>query len=151
MSSADSAVRRLFTIDEANQRIPLVRAIVQDIVDMYRDLSERRERLENVKRIRGQSQTGRMYSEELDQIEADIERDEEKLMGYVHELSDLGVELKDPRSGLIDFAAQLDERVVYLCWKLGENDIEHWHELDAGFAGRQPIAPDMFHAPPELS
>lgn len=151
MSSADSAVRRLFTIDEANQRIPLVRAIVQDIVDMYRDLSERRERLENVKRIRGQSQTGRMYSEELDQIEADVERDEEKLMGFVQELSDLGVELKDPRTGLIDFPAQLDDRVVYLCWKLGENDIEHWHELDAGFAGRQPVAPEMFHAPTELS
>jgi hypothetical protein len=150
MSAADPAVRRLFTIEEANQRLPLVRAIVQDIVVMYRDLLERRERLENVKRIRGQAQTGRMYSEELEQVEADIDRDEEKLMGYVHELAELGAELKDPRTGLIDFPAQLEERIVCLCWKLGENDIEHWHEVDAGFAGRQPVSPEMFHTTPAL-
>jgi hypothetical protein len=51
----------------------------------------------------------------------------------------LGAELKDPRVGLIDFLAQVDGRDVYLCWKLGEDEIAYWHELEAGFAGRQSL------------
>lgn len=136
---------RVFTLEEANQRLPLVRAIVQDIVVLFRDLEERRERLDDVKRARGEvATTGRLYFEELEQVEVEIERDEEKLMGYIGELSELGAELKDPRIGLIDFPAMLNERVVYLCWKLGEGDIQFWHELDAGFSGRQLVDLELF-------
>lgn len=140
MCAAENAVRRLFTLEEANQRIPLVRVIVQDIVDLFRDVRDRRERLAGVKRLRGERAVpDRRYTEELDQIEEDIRRDEEKLVAYVEELADLGVELKDPGVGLVDFPATLDDRVVYLCWKLGEPGILCWHELEAGFSGRQPV------------
>ena len=47
--------------------------------------------------------------------------------------------LKDPRTGLVDFRSVRDGRVVYLCWRLGEDRIRYWHDLDAGFAGRQPL------------
>ena len=47
--------------------------------------------------------------------------------------------MKDPNKGLIDFPALLDGRVVYLCWKLGEETVEHWHELTAGFDNREPV------------
>jgi len=56
------------------------------------------------------------------------------------EIHDLGVELKDHTQGLIDFPSLRGERIVYLCWKLGDGDeIEWWHETDAGFAGRKPL------------
>ena len=55
------------------------------------------------------------------------------------ELDELGVELKDPDTGLIDFRSRRQGRVIYLCWRLGEGRIEWWHELDAGFAGRRPL------------
>ena len=144
MPSAEPAVRRLFTLEEANQRLPLVRAIVQDIVILFRDVKERRERLAQVRCVRGESASSRMYAEELNQVEEDIQRDEDRFMGFVAELSDLGAELKDPSRGLIDFYSRLDERVVYLCWMLGEGDIEHWHELDSGFPGRQSVSGEQF-------
>ena len=49
------------------------------------------------------------------------------------------MELKDYQTGLIDFIGRHEGRDVYLCWKLGEEQITHWHELNAGFAGRQPV------------
>jgi hypothetical protein len=58
---------------------------------------------------------------------------------FIDELEGLGIELKDPNQGLIDFPAMLEGRVVYLCWRLGEDVIQHWHELSAGFAGRHPV------------
>ena len=63
---------------------------------------------------------------------------------YIAELDSIGCELKDTRTGLIDFRSRLGGREVYLCWKLGEREIEHWHELDAGFSGRRSIADEAF-------
>ena len=54
-------------------------------------------------------------------------------------LGDRDVEVKDPERGLIDFRSERDGRVVFLCYLLGEPDLLYWHELDAGFAGRQPL------------
>jgi hypothetical protein len=53
----------------------------------------------------------------------------------------LGVQIKDIDSGLVDFLGTREGREIYLCWQYGEDDIAFWHELDAGFAGRQPIDP----------
>ncbi len=83
-----------------------------------------------------------MYSEEVQQIEEELEKDIERLEEFANELEDLGVELKDPVQGLIDFRSLMDGREVYLCWKLGEDEITHWHELNAGFQGRQSLLQD---------
>ena len=63
---------------------------------------------------------------------------EEKLAAFIDELTKLGVELKGP-DGLCDFYSLMDGREVYLCWRLGEPQVMHWHELDAGVAGRKPL------------
>lgn len=138
--TADDAVKRLFTVDEANQRLPLVQAIVRDIVNLFRDVQERRERLVNVKQLRGDSTaSNRFYSEELDQVEEELLKDEQKLAAFIQELQELGVEFKDPVLGLVDFPSQMDDRIVHLCWKLDEPEVLFWHELDAGFSGRQSL------------
>jgi hypothetical protein len=54
-------------------------------------------------------------------------------------VQELGVELKDPALGLIDFPSVRDDKIVYLCWRLGELNIAYWHDTDTGFAGRQPL------------
>ncbi len=64
---------------------------------------------------------------------------ETQLRRALGELLRHGVELKDPRTGLIDFRHLRENRIVYLCWKLGEKRIEWWHELDTGVAGRLPL------------
>lgn len=135
------APKKYFAIDEANHALPLVRAIVADIVRQYQEITERKERLaliQKSRRSRSHS-PGDLYSEEVAQVEEDIEKDIGVLQGYIEELEGLGVEIKDLAKGLVDFRSLMDGREVYLCWLLGEEEVTHWHELDAGFAGRQSL------------
>ncbi|HWB01353.1 MAG TPA: DUF2203 domain-containing protein, partial [Pirellulales bacterium] len=71
--------------------------------------------------------------------EDELERDAQRLQEYVEELRQLGVEPKSGPDGLVDFPTLIDGRPAYLCWKLGEPEILYWHDLDAGFSGRQPL------------
>jgi hypothetical protein len=132
---------RIFTLEQANAMLPLVRAIAKDLAELSRDVIERRDRLNSLLAGRGQ-QSRDIYSEELAQIDDELAKDSDRLRDYVRELEELGVELKNPPEGLIDFRCLMDGRVVYLCWKLDEPEILHWHELDAGFAGRQVLPSD---------
>ena len=141
IGSGDEQPRRFFTVDEANQRLPLVRVIVADIVTLFTDVQDRRQRLADLLQRdanRGQ-RTQSVYTEELEQMQADIDTDIERLNGFARELAELGAELKDPTIGLIDFPARVDDREVCLCWQQGESDIAFWHETDTGFAGRRPV------------
>jgi hypothetical protein len=129
---------KLFTIEEANQTLPLVRAITTDLVQLCNEVVERRQRLAMLTAGR-ERESGNPYSDELTAVESEIEKDAERLRGYVEELIELGVEPKSAMDGLVDFPSLMDGRIVYLCWKLGEPEVLHWHELDAGFAGRQGL------------
>lgn len=66
-----------------------------------------------------------------------------EIAGFQRELDALGIELKDPRLGLVDFPSETNGRRIVLCWRLGERDVQYWHEVDAGYAGRQPLAPSL--------
>ena len=63
----------------------------------------------------------------------------EEIDVYVAELTEIGCEMKDLRTGLVDFLSEMDGREIYLCWQVGEEAVEHWHELTEGFAGRRPL------------
>lgn len=130
--------KKHFTVAEANRMLPLVRAIAVDMSETARGILERRERLAPLK-FRGRNHQPDAFSEELQEAEAQLDRDELALVDFVRELEILGVEAKNAVEGLIDFPALLEGREVYLCWKLGESEVSHWHELDAGFAGRQTL------------
>src|SRR5262245_53940745 len=129
---------RLFTIEQANATLPLVRAITSDLATLAKDVVERRHRLALLTSGRD-LKPGDPYSDELAQMEADLERDAIRLQGYVDELRELGVEPKGAVEGLVDFPCTMEGRVVLLCWKLGEPEVLYWHDLDSGFAGRQPL------------
>lgn len=143
-----TAPRKHFTVEEANRRLPLVRAIVSDIVELHQSLSERRELFERVRGSHGGRRAERdesnPHEEELRQVEQELEDGEQRLLSYVSELHELGAELKDPAVGLVDFPTLMDGREVLLCWKHGEDEIAFWHELDAGFAGRQSLLQGTF-------
>ncbi|HVU90463.1 MAG TPA: DUF2203 domain-containing protein [Pirellulales bacterium] len=130
--------RKIFTVESANASLPLVRAIVNDLAQLSREVVERRERLALLLAGRERSPQD-AYGEELSQIEEELEKDSRRLQEYVEELQALGVEPKNGPDGLVDFPATHEGRPIYLCWKLGEPEVLHWHELDAGFRGRQPL------------
>jgi hypothetical protein len=134
----DYVPRRTFTLEQANAMLPLVKAIAGDMALLSREVVERKERLSMLLAGRGRDDAD-PYRSELSQIEDELDRDVQRLQELVEELLALGVEPKNGVDGLVDFPAMLDGRLVYLCWKLGEPEVQHWHELEAGFAGRQPL------------
>lgn len=137
--------RKFFTAEEANNTLPLVRKIVSDIVSKYREVHDLRERLSSIRRD-PKKPADDVYSEELAHSQAELATEEAKLAQLIDELVRLGIEPKGP-DGLCDFPSLRDGRVVYLCWRLGEPSVSHWHELDAGFAGRQPLEPSPSKSP----
>ena len=126
-----------FSVEEANRALPLVKAIVGDIVRQFEVVNELKQRLAAVQKHRKRPAND-PYAEETAQSQTELDAEESKLATYIDELARLGVELKGP-DGLCDFPSVRDGREVYLCWRLGEPEVTHWHDKNAGFAGRQPI------------
>ncbi len=130
---------KFFTVEEANKALPLVRAIVADIVRQFEVVNSHKQRLVALKNHRrGPQGSSDASAEETAQSQANLETEEAQLITYVEELTRLGIELKGP-DGLCDFPSRRDGRDVYLCWRLGEPSVRFWHEINAGFAGRQPL------------
>jgi hypothetical protein len=128
---------RIFTLEEANKTLPLVSRIVADLVRDH-ELWEDKVREFELASV-GATPDRPDAIAELLQFEA--QRLAREIEGYIAELSDLGVVCKGMDTGLVDFRGQLDGRDIYYCWKLGEPSVLYWHEIDAGFAGRQRLDP----------
>jgi hypothetical protein len=123
---------KTFTLEEANALLPTVRKKLERIQKLYTILGEYRESAKLAaiaSEFGGGMEDGPAYVRALYEVG--------KLTTELHEL---GVQLKDYSRGLIDFPSVREERVVLLCWQLGEGDeIEWWHDIEAGFAGRRPL------------
>lgn len=137
LSNPVEAKPRFFSVEEANKSLPLVKMIVGDIARQFEVVGELKQRLSAVRDGRRRSAND-PYAEETAQSQAELEAEETKLGTFIDELNRLGVVLKGP-DGLCDFPSLRDGREVYLCWKLGEPQVAHWHEKNAGFDGRQPL------------
>ena len=138
MSQQIKKPTKLFTVEEANAMLPLVRAITGDMVALSRDVVDRRDRLNQINEHR-ESGSRDPYGDEVAQIEQELEKDVDRLNEYARELLQLGVEPKGATEGLVDFPCSMDGRIVYLCWRYGEPEVLYWHEINGGFAGRQPL------------
>ena len=129
---------RYFTLEEATALLPRVRPIVEEIVALRARLTEAEQGLVA---LHWKARANGHVSPEGSFSAGQSTRTE--LLGQIKEqvakLNALGIEMKDPAIGLIDFPSRREDRVVYLCWKLGEPAIEYWHETDTGYAGRQPL------------
>ena len=124
---------KIFTVQEANALLPDVRVIVAKIQRAHRQLSKYRE--DAKKAAAAAEQGGGGLADGL--VYATILTE---LTQHITQLETLGVQLKDFERGLVDFPSLRDGRVVLLCWQLGEGDeLEWWHDVDAGFAGRTPL------------
>jgi hypothetical protein len=124
-----------FTVDQANRTIPLVRRIVRDLVDGFATWQARVREFEVAT---AQSRADRP-SARAEELQRDTQRLAQEIQGFVSELRGLGVEPKGFDIGLVDFPSEVGGRTVYLCWKLGEESVQYWHEADAGYSGRQPL------------
>lgn len=132
--------RPAWTAEQANRALPLVRRIVDDLTTCYAAWQDAV--------IRFEYATSKARAEapdpEADALQQDAQKLAVEIEGFVRELDQLGVECRALDKGLLDFPGELDGRPVYFCWQKGEAAVDHWHELDAGFAGRQPLPEPAF-------
>jgi hypothetical protein len=129
---------RLYTLEEAQAALPHVIPLLERIRAAYVELRALQASL--AADVRGASGDGNLLANPWDAGGSNrVGELNRELQQAASELDRRGVELKDPEKGLIDFFHERDGRVVYLCYLLGEPAIEHWHELQAGFAGRQKL------------
>ncbi|HAV78131.1 MAG TPA: hypothetical protein DCX53_12350 [Anaerolineae bacterium] len=120
-----------FTLQEANEALKTVRPLMDEIQAIREKiLANQPEAWPAIEKSAGNG-GNKALSRMVD--------DFEKLDSLIHQILDTGAQIKDINIGLLDFSAMRDGREVYLCWKYGEGDIAFWHDLDAGYAGRQPI------------
>ena len=133
--------QRLFTLDEAEALLPELIPILEAIRDAQQEVGEAQAEIERLTAPIGGNGHG-VKADRIAQARQRVQRASATLRQRALELDQRGVELKDPATGLIDFRSRRQGRVVYLCWRLGEPRIDWWHELEAGFAGRQPLERD---------
>ena len=132
---------RHFTPEEANAELEHVRPLVEQLVaerKVHALALERQEGLEG--KIRGNG--GGIPPAELASATAEVDGVARRLAHLVDEIASHGAEVKDLDTGLIDFPALRRGETVLLCWQLGEDEIEWWHTVDDGFAGRRPLPLD---------
>ena len=122
---------RIFTLAEAQGLIPQLRSLLQEISEAWnhiRELNPDVQKARDAAAFDGFTKSGVEYVETVSH-----------LMLLIHQVKEMGVILKDADKGLCDFPYMRQGRVVYLCWQLGEERIEYWHDIETGFAGREPL------------
>jgi hypothetical protein len=127
-----------FTLPQAEAALPKIEPALRLIRDRHAQLLDREERLAELQaKMMG---NGHGHHEELRELRDRVQELGRQIAEAVREIQAQGILVKDLDLGLIDFPALREGREVYLCWRLGEEGIGWWHEVEAGYAGRQPIS-----------
>lgn len=128
---------RIFTLDEANALLPRLREIMTELQEKKPAFD--RLQPEMAEMAKSAAGNGHLQSPKVQEKRRRAESLAKRLEELVAELRRMGCELKGLAQGLIDFPAEREGRSIYLCWRLGEETIGHWHEQDTGFGGRQAL------------
>ena len=131
-AGAQERPRKLFSPEDAQRALVLVRRIADDIVSEYNRLLELQEILELEQRYGAEGY--------LDRVRPQMTASVNTLQTYVQELTDVGVELRDVAKGQVDFPALAGAREIRLCWQHGEESIAHWYDPAEGQSKQRPIA-----------
>jgi len=126
---------KLFTLEDANAALPRLSILMERLQRAALSLHE------ELRSLAAESETdlAALSTEELLRQRPAARSLAEELESVVDEIQASGVVLKDIQLGLIDFPAEREGEVVYLCWQFGEPEVAFWHRMEDGFAGRQPL------------
>ncbi len=130
---------RTYTVEEANQELPRVRRIVAQIAELSALLPELEDQARIAEYESKRPSAGADNKERHQQARDAVSGAELELLKAVASLNGMGIQLKGPLEGLIDFPSYRDGELIELCWKLGEEQVEHWHRIGEGFSGRKKL------------
>jgi hypothetical protein len=122
--------QRHFTRAEANALLPQLKALLNQLREAKDELTdaEAHEALSEAAPGNGGGEEGRQVGVAFLEVRRLLETIEQS-----------GIVLRDIDRGLVDFPAMIDGNEVYLCWELEEDDVAYWHDMDAGYGGREPL------------
>ncbi|QDV63085.1 DUF2203 domain-containing protein [Crateriforma conspicua] len=131
---------RIFTPEQANRTLPLVRQIVQDVMQLRLEIAALNQQLAGLNERDANELMGhRDFVDEVDDVRDSLQQDRDRLARHMDELAKLGVVMHDDAEGYVDFRAVLDRRIIHLCWHIDEPEIGYWHEANEVAAKRRCI------------
>jgi len=141
MVKQSSTAEIIFSLEQANAMLPLLRLIVADISLSHRELSERRHQLHRLVRRREDAKA-QVYNDEVEDTRNDLRIETRQLEEYISELERLGVVLRSAYDGIVDFPMVMREKAAFYVWKMGEMDVGYWHWPNETFSQRRPLPRD---------
>ena len=130
---------KTFTLDEAQSLLPVLESLLKRAIEGKQAAEQVESSLTDLSRRIYLSGGMRVDVASVAKQRAEIETQMARVRESVAEIDSIGVQVKDLGAGLLDFPCRLDDEIVLLCWRMGETAIEHWHTVDSGFQGRQPV------------
>ncbi|SPE29094.1 conserved hypothetical protein [Candidatus Sulfotelmatomonas gaucii] len=130
---------KTFTLDEAQSLLPVLESLLKRAMEGRQSAEKVEAGLNSIAQRIYFSGGMRVNGSEIAKQRAELETLLKQIREIIAEIDAIGVQVKDLDSGLLDFPCRVDDEVVLLCWRMGEPAIEHWHTMEAGFQGRQPV------------
>jgi len=130
---------KTFTLDEAQSLLPVLESLLKRAMEDRRSAQTVESGLSGLAQRIYFSGGMRVNTANVAKLRSEMEAHLKRVRESIAEIDAIGVQVKDLDSGLLDFPCRVDDQVVLLCWRMGEPAIEHWHTLEAGFQGRQPL------------
>ncbi len=139
-----TTTQRVFTISEVNALIPALSSLVQD---QLREQSEIEHGLAELMRLTGEPprslEPASLDSAEVNRLKRDLRSRISRYETGWQRVQKWGGVIKDPQTGLVDFYGRVDGKLVWLCWRYGEDTLGYYHDLTSGFSGRRPLSADV--------
>ena len=132
---------KVFTLEEANRLLPTVRGVLQSLRARQHEMRriEETKAVEELSWLQPDGTVSPRAREQVIRLDDLLRQATDGFEEALEKLNATGAQLKDLDEGLVDFFAERGEDLIYLCWKDGEEQIRFWHDLDSGFAGREPV------------
>jgi hypothetical protein len=130
---------KTFTIEEAQSLLPVLESLLKRAIEGKQAAEQIESALSDLARRIYLSGGMKVDVGKVTKQRAEIENHLKLVRESIAEIDSIGVQVKDIDGGLLDFPCRLDDQVVLLCWRMGETSIEHWHTMESGFQGRQPL------------
>ena len=138
------STQRVFTISEVNALIPALSSLVGD---QLREQSDIEQGLAELTRLSGSTpnslEAGADDQKDVLKLKRDLKTRIERYEAGWQRVKSLGGVIKDPQIGLVDFYGRVGEKLVWLCWRYGEDSLGYYHELESGYPGRRPLTADV--------
>ena len=136
--TAPKTLTKRFTVDEANAMLPLVKSIVSDIQAAFRSVTGRRSVIRRLLRPSSRG-AGTQYDDEVAESKADLQQEFDRIGQFRDELESLGILLRKPEDGCIEFPTLIGGREAFLTWELGEGEIRYYREANSSTSDRLPL------------